>query len=212
MRVGGRSVAEYVKLTVTDAASALLAVTLPEREKPVADRLIAEMVARLRFLESVGVGYLTLDRPTTTLSGGEAHRIRLAAQIGARMQGVLYVLDEPSVGLHQRDNLRLLETLRQIRDLGNTVVVVEHDEETIRAADYVVDLGEGAGRLGGRVMYQGPPGSIDGSLTGRYLRGELRIEVPSRRRAAKGALTILGLAPTTCGISTCASPWASSPR
>jgi excinuclease ABC subunit A len=192
VRVGGRSVAEYVKLTVSEAASALLAVTLPEREKAVADRLIGEIVARLRFLESVGVGYLTLDRPTTTLSGGEAHRIRLAAQIGARMQGVLYVLDEPSVGLHQRDNLRLLETLKQIRDLGNTVVVVEHDEETIRAADYVVDLGEGAGRLGGQVMYQGPPASIDGSLTGRYLRGELAIEVPKTRRPARGTLRILG--------------------
>jgi excinuclease ABC subunit A len=192
VRVGGRSVAEYVKLTVKDAAETLLAVTLPEREKPVTDRLISEIVSRLRFLDSVGVGYLTLDRPTTTLSGGEAHRIRLAAQIGARMQGVLYVLDEPSVGLHQRDNQRLLETLRQIRDLGNTVVVVEHDEETIRAADYVVDLGEGAGRLGGRVMYQGPPGTIDGSLTGRYLRGELRIEVPAARREPKGTLTILG--------------------
>ncbi|HEY6548009.1 MAG TPA: excinuclease ABC subunit UvrA, partial [Vicinamibacteria bacterium] len=192
VRVGGRSVAEYVRLTVKDAAAALLAVTLPEREKVVADRLITEIVSRLRFLDSVGVGYLALDRPTTTLSGGEAHRIRLAAQIGARMQGVLYVLDEPSVGLHQRDNQRLLETLRQIRDLGNTVVVVEHDEETIRAADYVVDLGEGAGRLGGRVMYQGPPGSIDGSLTGRYLRGELKIEVPAVRREPKGVLTILG--------------------
>ena len=192
VRVGGRSVAEYVKLTVAEAVQALLAVTLPEREKVVADRLISEIVSRLRFLEAVGVGYLALDRPTTTLSGGEAHRIRLAAQIGARMQGVLYVLDEPSVGLHQRDNLRLLETLRQIRDLGNTVVVVEHDEETIRAADYVVDLGEGAGRLGGRVMYEGPPQNIDGSLTGRYLRRELRIEVPKVRRSPRGVLRILG--------------------
>jgi excinuclease ABC subunit A len=192
VRVGGRSVADYVRLTVSDSAAALLAVTLPEREKVVADRLITEIVSRLRFLESVGVGYLTLDRPTTTLSGGEAHRIRLAAQIGARMQGVLYVLDEPSVGLHQRDNLRLLDTLKQIRDLGNTVVVVEHDEETIRCADYVVDLGEGAGRLGGRVMYQGPPGSIDGSLTGRYLRKELSIEVPTARRAPRGHIRILG--------------------
>jgi excinuclease ABC subunit A len=192
VRVGGRSVAEYVRLTVKDAAAALLAVTLPEREKAVADRLTGEIVSRLRFLDSVGVGYLTLDRPTTTLSGGEAHRIRLAAQIGARMQGVLYVLDEPSVGLHQRDNLRLLETLKQIRDLGNTVVVVEHDEETIRAADYVLDLGEGAGRLGGRVMYEGPPGSIDGSLTGRYLRKELQVEVPRARRSPRGHLRILG--------------------
>ena len=140
----------------------------------------------------MGVGYLTLDRPTTTLSGGEAHRIRLASQIGGRMQGILYVLDEPSVGLHQRDNQRLLATLTGIRDLGNTVVVVEHDEETIRAADWVLDLGEGAGRQGGRLMYQGPPGSIDGSLTGRYLRRELAIPVPAARRAAKGVLRIRG--------------------
>jgi excinuclease ABC subunit A len=192
VRVGGQSVADYVRLTVSEAKAALLAVTLPEREKAVADRLIGEIVARLRFLEAVGVGYLTLERPTTTLSSGEAHRIRLAAQIGARMQGVLYVLDEPSVGLHQRDNRRLLETLKQIRDLGNTVVVVEHDEETIRAADYVVDLGEGAGRMGGRVMYQGPPAAIDGSLTGRYLRKELAIEVPTVRRDPRGGLRVLG--------------------
>src|SRR4029453_10488644 len=123
---------------------------------------------------------------------GEAHRIRLAGQIGARMQGILYVLDEPSIGLHQRDNARLLETLKAIRDLGNTVVVVEHDEETIRSADYGVDLGEGAGSSGGRLMYQGPPGSIDGSLTGRYLRGECRIPLPAARRKPRGTLRILG--------------------
>src|SRR6185503_16625373 len=132
------------------------------------------------------------DRPTTTLSGGEAHRIRLASQIGGRMQGILYVLDEPSVGLHQRDNQRLLATLTGSRDLGNTVVVVEHDEETIRAADWILDLGEGAGSQGGRLMYQGPPGSIDGSLTGRYLRRELSIPVPAVRRAPKGVLRIKG--------------------
>ncbi|HET8645113.1 MAG TPA: excinuclease ABC subunit UvrA, partial [Vicinamibacteria bacterium] len=166
--------------------------SFPERERPVADRVLGEIRERLRLLESVGLGYLTLDRPMTTLSGGEAHRVRLAGQIGARLQGILYVLDEPSVGLHPRDNARLLETLKGIRDLGNTVVVVEHDAETIRAADWVVDLGEGAGREGGRVMFQGPPGSIDGSLTGRYLRGELTIPVPAERRAARGTLRILG--------------------
>ena len=181
VRVGGRSLADYVQLPVAEARVAFESLEFSERERPVADRLLHEILSRLRFLESVGVGYLSLDRPTTTLSAGEAHRIRLAGQIGARMQGILYVLDEPSVGLHQRDNRRLLETLQAIRDRGNTVVVVEHDEETIRAADWVVDLGEGAGRNGGRLMYQGPPGSIDGSLTGRYLRGELRIEVPSAR-------------------------------
>jgi excinuclease ABC subunit A len=192
VRVGGRSLADYVQLPVGEARAAFEALEFPERERPVADRLLQEILSRLRFLESVGVGYLSLDRPTTTLSAGEAHRIRLAGQIGARMQGILYVLDEPSVGLHQRDNRKLLETLQTIRDRGNTVVVVEHDEETIRAADWVVDLGEGAGRNGGRLMYQGPPGSLDGSLTGRYLRGDLRIEVPAARRPPKGALRVLG--------------------
>jgi len=192
VRVGGRSLADYVQLPVDEARAAFSALEFPERERPVADRLLQEILSRLRFLESVGVGYLSLDRPTTTLSAGEAHRIRLAGQIGARMQGILYVLDEPSVGLHQRDNRKLLETLQAIRDRGNTVVVVEHDEETIRAADWVVDLGEGAGRNGGRLMYQGPPASLDGSLTGRYLRGDLRIEVPAARRSPKGKLRVLG--------------------
>ena len=192
VRVGGRSLADYVRLPVGEARAAFEALEFVERERPVADRLLHEILSRLRFLESVGVGYLSLDRPTTTLSAGEAHRIRLAGQIGARMQGILYVLDEPSVGLHQRDNRRLLETLQAIRDRGNTVVVVEHDEETIRAADWVVDLGEGAGRNGGRLMYQGPPASLDGSLTGRYLRGELQIEVPAGRRAPRGVLRVLG--------------------
>jgi excinuclease ABC subunit A len=192
VRVNGKSLAEYVRLPVSEARVAFDALEFPDRERPVADRLLQQIRDRVRFLERVGVGYLSLDRSTTSLSAGEAHRIRLAGQIGARMQGVLYVLDEPSVGLHQRDNRRLLETLKGIRDLGNTVVVVEHDEETIRAADWIVDLGEGAGRQGGRLMYQGPPGSVDGSLTGRYLRGELTIPVPSRRRPAARHLRILG--------------------
>ena len=192
VRLGERTIAQFVRLPVTEAVGAFAALVFEEREQPVAERLRPEILSRLRFLDAVGVGYLTLDRPTTTLSGGEAHRIRLASQIGGRMQGILYVLDEPSVGLHQRDNQRLLATLAGIRDLGNTVVVVEHDEETIRAADWILDLGEGAGRQGGRLMYQGPPGSIDGSLTGRYLRRELSIPVPAIRRAAKGLLRIKG--------------------
>jgi excinuclease ABC subunit A len=192
VRVGSRTIADFVRLPVADATSAFRALEFAERERPVADRLLHEITSRLVFLDAVGLGYLTLDRPATTLSGGEAHRVRLATQIGARMQGILYVLDEPSVGLHQRDNQRLLSTLKAIRDLGNTVVVVEHDEETIRTADYVVDLGEGAGRFGGRLMYQGAPASIDGSLTGRYLRGEMRIEVPTKRRTRAGAIRILG--------------------
>jgi excinuclease ABC subunit A len=192
VRVMGRSLADYVRLPVSEARAAFEALEFAERERPVAERLLHQIRDRVRFLERVGVGYLSLDRPTTSLSAGEAHRIRLAGQIGARMQGVLYVLDEPSVGLHQRDNRRLLETLKGIRDLGNTVVVVEHDEETIRSADWIVDLGEGAGREGGRLMYQGPPASVDGSLTGRYLRGELTIPVPPRRRGATRHLRILG--------------------
>jgi len=192
VRLQGRTVAEYVRLSLSEARAVLGGLAFGERERPVADRLLQEIEGRLAFLESLGLGYLTLDRPTTTLSGGEAHRIRLATQIGARMQGILYLLDEPSVGLHQRDNARLLETLHSIRDMGNTVVVVEHDEETIRSADWVLDLGEGAGRLGGKLMYAGPPGSINGSLTGRYLRHELEIPLPTTRRSARGGIRILG--------------------
>jgi excinuclease ABC subunit A len=192
VRLQGRTVADYVRLSLREARAVLGSLVFGERERPVADRLLREIEGRLAFLESLGLGYLTLDRPTTTLSGGEAHRIRLATQIGARMQGILYVLDEPSVGLHQRDNARLLATLHSIRDMGNTVVVVEHDEETIRSADWVLDLGEGAGRLGGKLMYAGPPGAINGSLTGRYLRRELEIPLPSARRAPKGRIRILG--------------------
>ncbi|HEY7510413.1 MAG TPA: excinuclease ABC subunit UvrA, partial [Vicinamibacteria bacterium] len=192
VRLGGRSLFDYVRLPVDQAKAALAAVEFSERERPVADRLMHQILARLTFLDAVGLGYLSLDRPTTTLSGGEAQRLRLAGQIGARMQGILYVLDEPSVGLHARDNERLLGTLKAIRDLGNTVVVVEHDAETIRAADYVVDLGEGAGVFGGRLMFQGAPSTLDGSLTGRYMRGELSIPVPVRRRAPRGHLRILG--------------------
>jgi excinuclease ABC subunit A len=192
VRVGDRTIAEYAKLPVNEAVSVFSGLVFSDRERPAAERIVQEIGTRLRFLDSVGVGYLTLDRPAVTLSGGEAHRIRLATQLGARMQGILYVLDEPSIGLHQRDNERLLETLKTIRDLGNTVVVVEHDEDTIREADYLVDLGVGAGRLGGQLMYQGSPGSIDGSLTGRYLRRELQIPVPHTRRTARGGLKILG--------------------
>jgi excinuclease ABC subunit A len=192
VRLLGHGIADLVRLPLVEARPLFEGLSFAEREAPVADRLLDGIRERLRLLESVGVGYLSLDRATTTLSGGEARRIRLAGQIGARMQGLLYVLDEPSVGLHPRDNERLLDTLRKIRDLGNTVVVVEHDEQTIRAADYLVDLGEGAGARGGRIMYQGPPSSLDGSLTGRYLRGELTIPVPARRRAPHGFLRIQG--------------------
>jgi excinuclease ABC subunit A len=192
VRVAGHSVADIVRLPLARARETLAALEFSERERHVSQRIVGEVLSRLEVLAALGLGYLALDRATTTLSGGEAHRLRLATQIGARMQGLLYVLDEPSVGLHQKDNARLIRTLQSIRDAGNTVVVVEHDEETIRAADWVVDLGEGAGTAGGRLMYSGPPAAIDGSLTGRYLRGELQVAVPQARRAARGWLRVLG--------------------
>ena len=149
VRVKGRGIAEYVSLPISEALDVFERFELTEREKLIAARVLREVQERLRFLHDVGVGYLTLNRSAATLSGGEGQRIRLATQIGANLSGVLYVLDEPSVGLHQRDNRKLLSTLSRLRDLGNTVVIVEHDEETIRAADYVVDLGPGAGSTGG---------------------------------------------------------------
>ena len=197
VRVKGRTMADYVNVSVTDALATIDGLELSDRESPVAERVLREIRDRMRFLCDVGVGYLTLARGATTLSGGEAQRIRLATQVGANLTGVLYVLDEPSIGLHQRDNRLLLATLQRLRDLGNTVVVVEHDEETIRAADYVVDLGPGAGEHGGRVIYQGPSGALETaggeSLTGLYLKGERTIPVPSfRRPALNGELRIRG--------------------
>ena len=149
-----------------------------------------EVQSRLRFLLNVGLGYLTLDRSGPTLSGGEAQRIRLASQIGSELTGVLYVLDEPSIGLHQRDNRRLIETLAHLRDIGNTVLVVEHDEETIRAADHLVDFGPLAGELGGEIVYSGKPSKIEQakrSVTGAYLSGRKAIDVPNQRRPGNGA-------------------------
>ena len=197
VQVKGRTLAEYVSLPVSEALKAFEQFELTEREALIASRVLKEIQDRLRFLHDVGVGYLTLNRSATTLSGGEGQRIRLATQIGASLSGVLYVLDEPSIGLHQRDNRKLLSTLFKLRDLGNTVVVVEHDEETIRAADYVVDLGPGAGEHGGHVIFQGPPADLlersDGSLTGAYLRGDHSIPTPrSRRRPLKGEVIIRG--------------------
>ena len=168
-------------------------------KKDIADRIIREIVSRLRFLNNVGLDYLSLDRSADTLSGGEAQRIRLASQIGSGLTGVMYVLDEPSIGLHQRDNDRLIATLKHLRDLGNSVIVVEHDEDMIRSADHVVDMGPGAGVHGGEILVQGTPADIeasDRSLTGQYLKGELRIDVPARRHApdAKRMLRIKGAA------------------
>ena len=197
VQVKGRGLADYVNLPISEALDAFEAFELTEREALIASRVLREIRERLRFLNDVGVGYLTLNRSAATLSGGEGQRIRLATQIGANLTGVLYVLDEPSIGLHQRDNRKLLSTLSRLRDLGNTVVVVEHDEETIRTADYVVDLGPGAGELGGHVIFQGQPSQLlqdgSGSLTGAYLRGERAIPTPRvRRPATKGEIVIRG--------------------
>jgi excinuclease ABC subunit A len=189
VKVKGRGIADYVNLPISEATRLFESLELTERETLIANRVLREIRERLRFLDEVGVGYLTLNRSAATLSGGEGQRIRLATQIGANLTGVLYVLDEPSIGLHQRDNRKLLSTLLRLRDLGNTVIVVEHDEETIRTADYVVDLGPGAGEHGGHVIFQGRPEALitggGESLTGAYLRGERAIETPSTRRSAR---------------------------
>jgi len=190
VHVAGRSIGDVVDLSVDEAVTFFEGVPLGRGragglDPEVAGPIIKEIAGRLRFLKDVGLEYLTLGRAAGTLSGGEAQRIRLATQIGSRLVGVLYILDEPSIGLHQRDNARLLGTLRELRDLGNTVIVVEHDEDTIRAADHVIDLGPRAGRHGGRVVAEGPVSQIEqhpDSLTARYLRQELRVPVPPRRR------------------------------
>ncbi len=196
VRVAGRNIAEHVARSVEEAVEFYGSLSLGPREAAVAAPILKEIRERLGFLRDVGLGYLTLDRASATLSGGEGQRIRLATQIGSRLTGVLYILDEPSIGLHQRDNRRLLDTLLAMRDLGNTVVVVEHDEETIRTADHVVDLGPGAGEMGGRVVVSGPPSAIAAhpeSLTGAYLSGRERIEVPAgRREPAGGAIAVVG--------------------
>jgi excinuclease ABC subunit A len=189
LKIGGRSIAEVVRLTIKDAGTFFTTLALGEREATIARRVLKEIRERLGFLVNVGLDYLTLDRPAGTLSGGEGQRIRLATQIGSSLVGVLYILDEPSIGLHQRDNRRLLDTLKRLRDLGNTVLVVEHDEETIRAADYVLDLGPGAGELGGHLVAAGTPDEIIAnpqSLTGQYLSGARSIPVPPNRRRGSG--------------------------
>jgi excinuclease ABC subunit A len=197
VKVKKRGISDYVNLPISEALEVFERFELTDREALIATRVLREIRDRLRFLHDVGVGYLTLNRSAATLSGGEGQRIRLATQIGANLTGVLYVLDEPSIGLHQRDNRKLLSTLTRLRDLGNTVIVVEHDEETIRTADYVVDLGPGAGEHGGEVMFQGSPAELladdNGSLTGAYLRNERSIPTPKARRPAlKGELVIRG--------------------
>ncbi|MBX6767885.1 MAG: excinuclease ABC subunit UvrA, partial [Actinomadura rubrobrunea] len=183
--VGGKSIAEVAAMPIGECAKFLLSLELTERERHIAERVLKEVNARLGFLLEVGLVYLSLDRASATLAGGEAQRIRLATQIGSGLVGVLYVLDEPSIGLHQRDNQRLLETLLRLRDMGNTLIVVEHDEDTIRAADWVVDIGPRAGEHGGRIVVSGPVDELlrsEESLTGAYLSGRREIPVPRVRR------------------------------
>jgi len=185
VRVKKFSIAEFTSLAVSRALVTVRNWTLNDRETQIAGRVLEEIRRRLEFLSAVGLDYLSLERSAVTLSGGEGQRIRLATQIGSKLRGVLYVLDEPSIGLHPRDNGRLLETLAHLRDMGNTVLVVEHDAETIQRADYVIDLGPGAGRLGGCLVAAGTPEEIarnPASLTGRYLSGDLKIPVPAARR------------------------------
>ncbi|MFM9881847.1 MAG: excinuclease ABC subunit UvrA [Burkholderiales bacterium] len=197
VRIGGKAIYEVSRLPLRSAAEFIRDLTLPAQKAAIADRIVHEISMRIRFLINVGLDYLALDRAADTLSGGEAQRIRLASQIGSGLTGVLYVLDEPSIGLHQRDNAKLLETLRSLRDLGNTVVVVEHDEEAILAADHIIDIGPGAGEHGGHIIAEGPPAAIQAnaaSITGQYLSGARRIEIPARRIRRDGAplLTIKG--------------------
>ena len=194
---GGMNIYELCSLSITRALEAIEQLELSERDHLIADRVLKEIRERMRFLLDVGLDYLSLARAAATLSGGEAQRIRLASQIGSGLVGVLYVLDEPSIGLHQRDNQRLIQTLLRLRDLGNTVIVVEHDEETIRTADHVVDIGPGAGEHGGRVVHSGPVTGREGllsnagSLTGLYLSGKRKIAVPERRRAGSGRAVVV---------------------
>jgi excinuclease ABC subunit A len=196
VKVEGISIAEFTAMPVSRALDRARTIKLTGRDEQIAGRIMHEIVERLQFLNAVGLGYISLDRSAATLSGGEGQRIRLATQIGSKLRGVLYVLDEPSIGLHHRDNGRLLNALAELRDLGNTVLVVEHDEETIRRADYVVDLGPGAGRHGGEVVARGTPNEIahvPESLTGAYISGHVRIDMRDERRKVNGStIVVLG--------------------
>ncbi|HUP44497.1 MAG TPA: excinuclease ABC subunit UvrA [Thermoanaerobaculia bacterium] len=192
--VAGRTIDKVVSLGLREAESFFRVIELTEREEAIAGKILKEVRDRLGFLNAVGVGYLALDRSAATLSGGEAQRIRLATQIGSKLMGVLYVLDEPSIGLHQRDNRKLIDSLLELRDLGNTVIVVEHDEETIQAADHIIDLGPRAGVHGGEIVAEGPLEQVrtfPSSLTAKYLRGDASIEVPARRRTPNGARLVI---------------------
>jgi excinuclease ABC subunit A len=194
----GKSIVEVSRMTIDGATEFIGTLPLVGNDKVVAAELLKEIGNRLRFLLDVGLGYLTLDRPGPSLSGGESQRIRLASQMGSELTGVIYILDEPSIGLHQRDNARLLSTLKRLRDLGNSVIVVEHDEETMQEADFLVDFGPGAGELGGEIVAVGSPREVmkvERSLTGAYLAGRRRIDVPAQRRRGTGkSVRLLGAA------------------
>ena len=194
--VGGINISDFCKMSVKQALDFMETLSLTEMQQHIAGQILKEIKSRLLFLSNVGLNYLTLARAASTLSGGESQRIRLATQIGSSLMGVLYILDEPSIGLHQRDNARLIEALKNLRDLGNTVIVVEHDEETMEAADYIVDIGPGAGIHGGNVVYSGPVAGIKAcreSITGQYLSGAKRIPLPARRRPGNGGfLEVVG--------------------
>ena len=188
--ITGKRIIDVTKLSIREALKLFNSLKLSSRDFAIARRIMKEIKERLGFLVDVGLDYLTLDRPSATLSGGEGQRIRLATQIGSSLMGVLYILDEPSIGLHQRDNRRLLDTLLRLKNMGNTVIVVEHDRDTILSADHVIDLGPGAGIHGGKVVAEGTPRKIltnRKSITGRYLSGTLSIPVPEKRRNGNGS-------------------------
>jgi excinuclease ABC subunit A len=195
VRIRGKGIVDLSRLTIVEAHRWLAELDLQGSEARIADELLKEIANRLKFLLDVGLQYLTLDRPGPSLSGGESQRIRLASQMGAELTGVIYILDEPSIGLHQRDNGKLLTTLKRLRDIGNSVIVVEHDEETMEEADWLVDFGPGAGEHGGHIVSAGTPASVKkdpASLTGAYLSGRRAIDIPQQRRAARGTITVVG--------------------
>lgn len=189
VQVNGKHIGEMSEMAINNALNFVEELKLTEQEQMIARPIVKEVDDRLSFLKNVGLDYLTLSRASGTLSGGEAQRIRLATQIGSNLSGVLYILDEPSIGLHQRDNDRLLDSLRKMRDLGNTLIVVEHDEDTMRAADYLIDVGPGAGHAGGEIVAAGTPDEVaanESSLTGQYLSGKREIPTPTERRKGNG--------------------------
>ena len=187
--VGGINIYDFTKMSIKDELEFVNSLEFSEKDRMISDQIIKEIKNRLEFLVNVGLDYLNLSRNSGTLSGGESQRIRLATQIGSALMGVLYILDEPSIGLHQRDNDKLIQTLKNLRDVGNTVIVVEHDEDTMREADFIVDIGPRAGEHGGQIIAAGPVEEIMAckeSITGQYLTGEKKVELPAERRKGNG--------------------------